>query len=195
MDEVWRLFAAIELSTEIRDRIAAVIARLRAAGWRARWVNPEGSHLTLKFYGDVPAGQIPALRAALREAIILSARFTLQTDGAGVFPGPRRPRVIWLGVNGDVDRLSRVQGEIERASEPLGYPPEERAFHPHLTVARIRPEDLATVTGLERRLAEVGALPALSLPVDHVTLFRSELRRAGAIYTAVEEFPLNGGRR
>lgn len=195
MDDVWRLFAAIELTPEIRSRVAQVAERLRSAGWRARWVRPEGSHLTLKFYGNVPVAQIPALRDALRPAIESAAPLRLRAEGAGAFPAPKRPRVLWLGVGGDVDALARLQASIERASTALGLPAEERPFNPHLTLARIRPEDRETITDPERRLAEVGALSALPLPVERVTLFRSELRREGAVYTAVEEFTLRGAGR
>lgn len=194
MQEVWRLFAAIKLPTEVHDRVAHVIDRLRAAGWRAKWVNPEGTHLTLKFYGNVPVDQISALSDALRQAVAPTRPFVVTASGSGVFPGPRRPRVLWLGVAGDTARLDAVQQAVERASERQGYPPEQRAFHAHLTVGRIRPENLGTITHIDRRLAEIGALPPLPIPVDRVTLFRSELRRTGAVYTIVDEFPLNGGR-
>lgn len=193
MQDVWRLFAAIEIPPEVRDRVAAVRDRLRDVGWRAKWVNPEGTHLTLKFYGNVPVDAIPALAGALRPAVAKSAPFTIEAAGAGAFPNPRRPRVLWLGVDGEeVRRLAALQQAVERASATQGYPPEERAFHPHLTLARVRREDLGTVRDAERRLAEIGALPPLPIPVERVTLFRSELRRTGAIYTVVDEFPLGG---
>ncbi|MDI3339016.1 MAG: RNA 2',3'-cyclic phosphodiesterase [Sphaerobacter sp.] len=193
MQDVWRLFAAIEIPPEVRERIAAVTEHLRASGWRAKWVNPEGSHLTLKFFGYVPVDTIPALRDALRPAVAPATSFVIETAGAGAFPTPRRPRVLWLGVGGDVARLTALQQAVERASAAQGYPPEERAFHPHLTLARVRPEDLPSLAGLERRLRELAALPPLPIPVERVTLFRSELRRTGAIYTVVDEFALDGG--
>lgn len=190
MHDVWRLFAAIDLPAEFHDRVADVAEQLRGAGWRARWTNPAGVHLTLKFYGDVPVESIPEMSAALRSAIAPSAPFVLKSQGAGVFPGKRRPRVFWLGVGGDTASLGRLQQAVEQASERLGFPPEQRAFNPHLTVARFRPEDLETVQGLDRRLDAIGALPVLRLPVERVKLFRSELRRGGAVYTVVDEFPL-----
>lgn len=192
MQDVWRLFAAIELPQDVRERIAQVSQRLAAAGWRAKWVNPQGTHLTLKFYGNVPVDNIPVLRETLRPIVALGRPFELSAEGAGVFPNPRRPRVVWLGVGGDLESLGRLQRDIERASAEIGYEPEQRAFNPHLTVARIRPEDLSTVNGVEQRLAEIAALPPLPLPVERVALFRSELRRSGAVYTVVEEFPLGG---
>lgn len=189
-DEVWRLFAAVELPSAVRERLALVIRTLRDAGWRAKWVNPEASHLTLKFYGYVPTAGIPALVDALRPAVAGLDPFHVEAKGCGAFPGPRLPRVLWVGVGGQVAALQRLQGAVERASAELGFPAEERAFHPHLTVARVPPEDLVTLVRLPERLAEVGALPGLPIKVDRVTLFRSQLRRSGAVYSVVDQFPL-----
>ncbi len=192
MQDVWRLFAAIELSEPVRERVAQVAQTLARAGWRATWVDSQGSHLTLKFYGNVARDRIPALSQALRRAASGSEPFMLQVAGAGVFPNPRRPRVLWLGLDADLDALARLQREVERLSADLGYLPEERDYHPHVTVARIRPEDLGTITEVERHLAEIAELPPLPCPVERVTLFRSQLRRGGAVYSVVEQFPLKG---
>ncbi len=193
MSDVWRLFAAIEVPQDVRERVGQAGRLLADAGWRAKWVTPDRTHLTLKFYGNVELERLDALQQALREAIERESAFTLQAAGAGVFPNPRRPRVLWLGLGGhQLQFLNRLQIGIDRASADLGFPPEVQAFHPHLTVARIKPEDLSTITGVERRLAELSAFPALPVPVDRVTLFRSELRRSGPIYTPLEEFPLDG---
>lgn len=193
MGDVWRLFAALEVPQDVRDRVGQAGRLLADAGWRAKWVTPDRTHLTLKFYGNVELERLDALRQALRGAIEREPAFTLQAAGAGVFPNPRRPRVLWIGLGGHgLQLLTSLQAGIDRVSADLGFPLEERVFHPHLTVARIRPEDLSTLIGIERRLAELSALPALAVPVNQVTLFRSELRRTGPIYTALEEFPLNG---
>lgn len=196
MGDVWRLFAAIEVPQDVRDRVGQAGRLLADAGWRAKWVSPDRTHLTLKFYGNVELERLDALKQALRGAVNPEAAFTLEAAGAGVFPNPRRPRVLWIGLGGQgLQLLTRLQSGIDRVCADLGFPPEERAFHPHLTVARIRPEARSTLTGVEHRLAELAALPALPVPVDQVTLFRSELRRTGPVYTALEEFPLNGADR
>ena len=196
MSDVWRLFAAIEVPQDVRDRIGQTARLLTDAGWRAKWVSPDNTHLTLKFYGSVERERLDVLKQALRGAVEPEAAFKLQASGAGVFPNPRRPRVLLLGLDGrGLQSLSRLQSEIDRVSAALGFPLEERTYHPHLTVARFRPEDFTTLSGVERRLAELSALPALSILVDRVTLFRSELRRTGPIYTPLEVFPLNGAGR
>lgn len=194
-DEVWRLFAAVELPDPVRERLARVIRSFRDAGWRAKWVNPEVSHLTLKFYGSVPTSGIPALADALRPVIAARAPFRVEARGCGAFPGPSRPRVLWVGVAGDVAALQQLQGTVERVSATLGFPAEERAFHPHLTVARVQPEELPTLARLPERLAEVDALPGLPIEVQGVTLMRSQLGRGGAVYSVVDRFPLSGETR
>jgi 2'-5' RNA ligase len=103
----------------------------------------------------------------------------------GALPGRGRRR-------GDVAALLRLQQAVERASAALGFPPEERAFRPHLTLGRVAPEDLGSLTRIPEHLAEVAAQPALPMPVDRVTLFRSLLSRAGTVYSLVETFPLGG---
>jgi 2'-5' RNA ligase len=196
MSEVWRLFAAIEVPEAVQDRIARAAALLAEAGWRAKWVNPLGTHLTLKFYGEVDVARLPALKQALQCAAAPVAAFQVEAKGAGMFPNPRRPRVLWLGVQGGgLSTLTRLQTAVEHVSADIGFSPEVRAYHPHLTVARFRPEDLSTLTDVERRLIELAELPRLPIPVEQVTLFRSELRRGGAVYTPLAQSSLRSADR
>ncbi|HET7037106.1 MAG TPA: RNA 2',3'-cyclic phosphodiesterase [Thermomicrobiaceae bacterium] len=188
---VWRLFVAIELPDAVHRRVAEVVSRLAGVGWRAKWVNPAGVHVTLKFYGNVAVGRLDELGAALSAAVAGRAPFALRVDGPGVFPSPRRPRVIWLGLEGELDALSSLARDVERVSAPLGFAPEERPFRPHITVARVRPEQQATISGLEDQFARLAALPPIPFRVDHLTLMRSQLRRDGPIYTAVRRIELD----
>lgn len=194
MDEQWRLFAAIELPKPVWERIGQEIERLRRLGWQAKWVNPEGSHLTIKFYGSVPLQALPRLQEALRAGLSDLPAFSIETAGAGVFPHPGRPRVLWLGVGGEVEALARLQRRVEELSLELGFPLEERPYHPHLTLARFRPEDLPSLRGLERQLQRLAALPPIAIPVRALTLYRSELRRTGAVYSVVDTFALEASR-
>lgn len=188
----WRLFVAIELPEAVHRRVEQVTAQLAGAGWRAKWVKPEGVHLTLKFYGNVAVERVDALSAALAAAVSNHAPFTLRVSGPGVFPAPRRPRVLWLGLEGELDALSALAGAVERASVPLGFAAEERPFRPHITVARVRPEQQATISGLEDHFARLAALPPIPFRVEHLALIRSQLRRDGPLYTAVRRFALKG---
>ncbi|HLI51139.1 MAG TPA: RNA 2',3'-cyclic phosphodiesterase [Thermomicrobiaceae bacterium] len=195
MNAAWRLFLAVDIPAEARARIAEVATALKVAGWRARWANPEGTHLTLKFYGEVPVDQIGALRARLSVRLPLQSSFQLRVQGAGVFPNRGPARVLWLGLAGELNALGALQREVEGLSRELGYPVERRPFAPHLTVARIRPEDASTLTGLDAQLKRIGNLAPIPFAVSKVTLFRSELLPSGAVYTPIAEFALGSERQ
>ena len=143
-DRTLRTFVAIELPAEVRAAIAAAQAELRGAlGDRAgsvRWVNPAGAHLTLKFLGDTPESAVPGVEAALRAALAGTAAFDLRTGALGCFPSGRAPRVLWLGLDGDLAPLTAARDAVEAAIAPLGWPTEARPFSPHLTLGRLRPE-------------------------------------------------------
>lgn len=178
-----RLFIAIELPLEIKQGIARVQEQLRKSGADANWTRPEGIHLTLKFLGEVEeakaAGIIEALNGACRGAGPLG----LEIAGAGAFPNGKAPRVLWLGVTGDVVKLAALQASVEDAMANRGFEREERRFSPHLTLARIRfpkPRDNWPQKIESFRDVNLGGFEA-----DHISLMKSELKREGAVYTEV----------
>ena len=188
--DVWRLFVAIELPDDVKQRALQIRRGLEANGWHARWVRPEALHLSLRFYGNLRVDSVDGLVEGLRTALAGEAAFNLATGGPGVFPNPRRPRVIWLGVNDASGALQRIAAKIERQSRTLGVEPETRPFQPHVTLGRVRPEDAASISEIEQHFAGFARLAPLPFLVDHVSLFRSDLRREGPIYTVVERFAL-----
>lgn len=190
MREEWRLFAALSLPTEIHQRVATVIAHLQARGFRAKWVDPASSHLTIKFFGSVPVQLVPELATALQQSVEGFTPFELHLAGAGAFPQIERPRVLWLGVNGAVKDLARLAKRVEHFAGSFAEERDSRPFHPHITLARIRPDDLASLRGLARELDQVSRLPPLTWSVERLTLYRSELSRSGPRYIVVEEFSL-----
>ncbi|HEX2190977.1 MAG TPA: RNA 2',3'-cyclic phosphodiesterase [Longimicrobiaceae bacterium] len=179
-----RLFLAVELTDELRRELDA---HLRAAlGGRplpGRAVAPAGWHLTLRFLGDTPPDRRAEVARALRRADPGSP-FTLGFGSLGAFPRPARASVLWLGVEEGEAPLRALAAVAEEAARGAGFPPEERPFSPHLTLARIRPAQ--DVRGV------VGRVPAFGgrLPVAALVLFRSRLGPGGARYEAVERFPL-----
>jgi len=185
-----RSFIAIELPDEIRHALAEVQKHLRRDVAGVRWVEPGSIHLTLKFLGDIPAEQIQPIVAAAMGAVQDEPPVSLGVSGLGAFPNPRRPRVIWVGIEGDVARLGRLQARLEEALEPLGFPRDERAFRPHLTVGRVkeprRPPDLT------RALADVTVPRCNSFDVREILLYKSDLRPTGAIYTKLQHLPFAG---
>jgi 2'-5' RNA ligase len=139
-----RLFIAIELPEDSKKLIAKVQGALKALGMEASWTKPEGIHLTLKFLDDVQEQKLPEILAGLTDACKGTQKLQLEIAFAGVFPCVRNPRVIWLGISGDTERLAMLQSSIEAAMKRIGFEPEDRKFSPHLTLARIkvpRPQD------------------------------------------------------
>jgi 2'-5' RNA ligase len=148
-----------------------------------KWVPPDGIHITLKFLGEVPEQRQPELVRALGEAVIGARTVTLVVSGAGAFPDPQRPRVLWAGIAPD-PAIELLADRVERVFAPLGFPTEGRAFRPHLTLARAarraRPLDFAGLAGaLEELSVEASAV------VDGVELMQSVSHPGGTGYQRV----------
>jgi 2'-5' RNA ligase len=189
MDEnMIRAFLAIDPPEEILREIGRIQERLqRMIRGEVRWVRPEAIHLTLKFFGDIPENAIANIAMVMDEAAAGEAPLTLMIGGAGVFPDQRRPRVLWLGMDGDVPRLLNFQKEIEGRLGIAGFPAEERPFRPHLTLARIKsPRGLI---GLEQALEKGEKYAAGQFTAAGIGLIRSELTPRGAVYTKLKWFP------
>lgn len=185
-----RLFLAVDLPQPVRAGLGRLQSRLRArcGGWR--WVRPEGIHLTLRFLGEVGAATDAASREAWREAVRPFSVFRLRLERVGWFPAGGRPRVLWVGVRELLHEgsLAALAGRLEQAARERGFAPEERAFRPHLTLAR------AERGGRPDWPEEQEAGIDETVEVDRVVLFRSELHPSGARYTALETFALEGDR-
>lgn len=184
-----RCFVAVDVSPGVRQRLAEVQARLRKAapGADVRWTRPEALHLTLKFLGEVPDAEVGAVERALAEAAAGRGRMRLVARGVGGFPSARRPRVVWVGVGGDVDALGRLAAAVERTVAPLGHPAEGRGFTAHLTLGRVR---VPARGPLGDAIAAVSDVDAGTWDVGDVVLYRSRLRPTGAVYEAVARVPL-----
>ena len=190
-----RAFIAIELPAEIKASLAELEQSLRSGGPQSvKWVDPEGIHLTLKFLGNVSPDRLPRITEAISGAVGGVSPFRLQLAGLGLFPGPGQPRVIWVGLEGDVERLTSLQRRIDDALSPLGFSRESRDFAPHLTLARMRegtPKPAGRRFG-ERVLSAVFEPPP-PFGVDSISLMRSRLTPSGAIYTRIDAFLLPTG--
>ncbi len=189
--DVLRLFVAVELGEEALRALASLQDALRRRGLDGlRWVRPEGVHLTLKFLGETPAERVPAIQEALGEAVSGTPPHVLRLNGLGTFGSRRSPRVLWVGLEGDLEDLRRLQGRVEAALARLGFPREDRAFSPHLTLARVRPENAAALSEPIARAIEAAPAPEASIAVRDVVLMRSTLGPGGAVYDRLAAFPL-----
>lgn len=182
-----RLFVATELPAVLREALASVQREMVAAPLPVRWVRPEGIHLTLKFLGEVQEARLTDIRTALRGSGEEITSFTLEAAGASVFPARGAPRLIWVEVRGDLPAAGRLAASIDAAMSRLGFPRETREFRPHLTLGRVK----GTGRGDWRSSLERAAPRAAgAFQVNEHTLFESRLGPGGAVYTAIETFPL-----
>ncbi|GAI56361.1 unnamed protein product, partial [marine sediment metagenome] len=182
-----RSFIAIELPDELKLELIQLEARLKLdkQPW-VKWVNPYSIHLTLKFLGNIAVDRTGKITRAIEEAVQGISPFHLEVKELGVFPNLRRVQVAWVGISGDVDKLSQLQKRIETNLTPLGFAPESRAFTPHLTLARLR--DQASLDERQRfgqLIANAKFEAAYTIEVDAISLMRSQLTREGAIYSRI----------
>lgn len=192
-----RSFVAVDLTQEVRQLLGERIRSLTASLPKVavRWVRPDGTHLTLKFLGDVAASRVPQVETALQSALAGQAPFEVSVGGLGCFPSASRPRVLWIGIQDQSGWLGRMQQGIEAALARIGFPAESRPFSPHLTLGRLRdglPPALAR--GVGEALGRESAGQPCTLPVGEVNLYRSELRPGGAVYSVQLALKLEGMR-
>ena len=196
-EQVLRLFVAVELPSEVRNDLQRVVDELRAqVRGPFRWVKVSGIHLTLKFLGAVPASRTAEIGDVLEGVVVGEQLFMLELSEASVFPEHGSPRVVWIGLAGDVQALTGVQKRVESAMGALGFPEERRQFTPHLTLARVRnplgrseterlAEVLASVRGQEGRGRE-------GFQVGSISLMQSTLMPSGAVHRQLGEAPFRG---
>jgi 2'-5' RNA ligase len=186
MSEQVRAFLALEIPERVRAELAASREALRAELPRARWVRPEGQHLTLKFLGETPQVVLEAIAADLAPRLAGLGGVVVQLHGSGFFPSPARPRVAWLG--GSAEGIGPAVEIVEGVAEAHGFPRERRPWSLHVTQARLeRPWPQLPV---DRFLAWGSGLRLDPFRCDEVVLFASRLERAGAVYTPLARIPL-----
>lgn len=175
-----RTFICIEVPNSLKERIDKLQQTLRQHDAKISWVKPSNIHLTLRFLGDVEALCLPAVGAAVERAALRSRPFEIEVGTTGCFPSVKRPRVFWVGLPAVPDALRDLHALIEKELAHEGFPPDDRRFSPHLTIARVRsPQNASRVaedliaTGFEREIFRA----------TEVIVMRSELKSSGSIYT------------
>lgn len=183
-----RTFVALELSEKLKEGILDLIEEMRGTGLKGSWSRASTLHVTLKFLGDVDEDRLPEIVSAVGTAAGKVPPFSFRTRRLGAFPSSKRPRVLWMGIEGG-DELFRLQQAVEEELSAIGFPRERKRFHPHITLGRLR--EPAT-GGLEGLLRELG-YPEGEVLVDEVRVMRSTLAPGGAIHEKVAGAPLGSG--
>ncbi len=186
--ETVRTFIATAISTEAKRVLEEAAGRLRRdIPQGVGWVKPEGLHLTLKFLGNIRPELVDRVFDSLAVPTAMSAPFQLGLSGRlGMFPNPRRPRVLWAGIDGDLEALSALQEAVEEAMINLGFAPEERPYSPHLTLGRVRRGvSDAALAKISSRVTAAPQPVAQPWRVDSVHLFRTLLKPSGSVHTVL----------
>lgn len=186
-----RSFLAFERPPEIRTILDRVSGELRKSRLDVRWVKPENIHLTIVFLGNIRSEDVKAIESPLQKLCLTTGPFQISLKGTGCFPNSRKPRVLWIGLEGDLERMGGFRDSLQEVLKSFGVPKEDRAFRPHLTLGRFRSLERA-----DRELEEIlTRYQDLSGPVcllNELILFKSELRPGGSFYTRLASWPLTG---
>ncbi len=179
-----RLFTGLDLPPGLVGRLENLLRRLKPAA-AISWSPPANLHVTTKFIGEWPEGRLAELKAALGQ---LPARDPIQVAvrRVGFYPNPHSPRIFWCGI--EAPGLDRLAADTDDATSALGVSREQRAFSPHLTLARIK--DRIDMQPLREAIAALDSLEFGSFEARSWFLYQSTLKPGGSVYTKLAEFPL-----
>lgn len=178
-----RSFIAIETPTDIRDNIGVLQTRLKPSlGNLVRWVAIENMHLTLIFLGEVKEDFLNKVMEQLTSVVKMVMPFEANINGLGAFPSQRSPRIIWIGMDKGKNEVIDLQTKVEKSLKTIGYKPEDRKFHPHLTIGRVKSVIKDSTKIFDNNYT------SRNFPVKSIVLFKSTLRPQGPIYEKLEEF-------
>ncbi len=185
MSETFRAFIAVDLPETVRVFLAELQETIKSYEVPVKWVRPQNIHLTLKFLGDTDTAQTARIVAAMTLAAKDCPGVSLTAKDIGVFPDLKRPRVVWAGVNGQLEILKNLQRTLDEHLADLGFPKDRRTFSAHLTMGRVK----GKIVSARMKAAIDGLKGSESEPfeVDRIVLFKSELRPTGAVYTQVHQ--------
>lgn len=184
-----RIFAAIDISNEARDKTAEYIKNLKSefSDLRVGWEKAEKLHLTLKFFGDIDDSDFHRLSDAVFETAGQIPKFNLLTADTGVFPSQKKARVLWLGIKDEKGTLQKLAGIFQLNCAKQGFSKVTRSFKAHLTIARLR-EPQKSKELIERHLEK--EIEPLEFEVSEIVIYESHLQKTGSVYSVVSKHKL-----
>ena len=180
-----RLFTAIDIPPDVLAKVERLLERLQPTA-RIKWSPPSNMHITTKFIGEWPEERLGEITGALG-ALQRCGPIAIAIRNLGFFPNPHSPRVFWAGIEA-APELAQLARDTDRAMAALGIASEQRAFAPHLTLARIK--ERVPMQKLRETIAALELLEFGSFTADRFYLYLSQMQRAGSVYTKLSEFPL-----
>jgi len=186
-----RAFLAIEPTEDILQAVSRLQENLKKEiKGKISWTRAQGNHITLKFFGNIDQDDVKNICAIMKKQVASVPTLSLNIEKIGAFPDARRPRVLWLGTTGDIEKLAALQTQVERDFEGIGFPRENRPFRAHLTLGRIKiPQE---IMGISEALDKYNDFVVGKFNCSEIILFQSKLTSQGAIYTKLEKFYFSG---
>ncbi|MBI2346334.1 MAG: RNA 2',3'-cyclic phosphodiesterase [Deltaproteobacteria bacterium] len=185
-----RSFLAFDMPPVVKQTLGALIADLRRMGPDLKWAVPEQLHVTLRFFGAVEESLLSgAIATAIRGVTATERPHAVHCAGLGVFPNWKYPRVIWAGFAGDTEPVIALHDRLAKALENFPLKPDERVFRLHLTIARAKGHP---PPALVKTVESLGPIEFGKVPIDQLTLYKSQLTRSGSIYTPLVELAFTG---
>ncbi len=188
MPESIRAFIAFELPEQVVSAIAKIQDSVKSGKFNIKWVRPGNIHLTLKFLGNINPAAVEKIGGVMRAVVKPLAPFNLKAKGLGVFPGLKRPRVIWIGVGGQIALLVELQKKLDEDLSAIGFPNEKRTFKGHLTLGRVKGNIDSNQMAAE--LKTYNDFESETFTAESLILYRSDLKPTGAVYTKLLTVPL-----
>jgi len=182
-----RLFIAINISEENREKIFRIQSGLKKSSADIKWVRKENLHFTLKFLGETEESVLTVLKEKINSAIADIKPFDISFSNCGFFPSEISPRIFWIGIDNGSNYLCDIAGKIDMALEKIGFPKETRPFSAHLTIGRFRS---GKDTDKLIKMAKKTIFENISETVNSIFIMKSTLTPAGPVYEIVEEFRL-----
>lgn len=184
-----RSFLAFELPPEIKKEVTRISGEVKKSGLEASWVKPGNIHLTTVFMGDIDEKDISTIITCIENVIPKYKSFDISLGGMGLFSNIRKPRVLWLGLEGEIARLASFRGDLQKPLEAFGVKQEKRSFKPHLTLGRFR-KPVRDKSLLEKILDKYGEISGPNEKLDELILFKSDLKPTGAVYSRIHSWSL-----
>lgn len=183
-----RTFIAVEVDEAVKKNLTEFLNRLKETSSDVRWVDVQNIHITLKFLGYIEEAHLSAVKEIIRKAIKGIRPFTIKFRGAGAFPKLERPRVVFVSAEDNSGSLSKVQSQLEEGLAELGIEKEDRPYHPHLTLGRVK--SIQNIEALVKLMARYTGHDFGEEQVSRVVLMQSQLTPKGPTYTELDKFPL-----
>jgi RNA 2',3'-cyclic 3'-phosphodiesterase len=182
-----RTFIAFDTPPDLKTAMQEVQKQLQSSHVDVRWESMDKFHVTIKFLGDVTQALLPKIIEECTVMIEASPQFEVRYQTLGCFPNKKQPRIIWIGCENSDGKLESLKNRLDTVLTPLGFEVEQRKFHPHITLGRVK--SFSNLNNLLPMLENLTFEPR-QVPIHHIELMKSTLRPEGSIYTIIKQIEL-----